>query len=179
MGKSWYIVFLIGLLLSGTSLCAQGDSTVAALEQVPEKYFNTIERKIDKYTNRVSTKTIKTLTKLSRWEGKIRATLEKAHPATAAKLFGNNQLTFSGLLQQIQKGEAIKLEYRRQYDKYRDDMTTGIKYLEKNKALLDSGLAKKIATTKEKLTRFNSGEDSTESLPPPLPTSAKANGSPK
>lgn len=164
MGKSWYIVFLIGLLLSGTSVCAQGDSTLAALQQVPEKYFNTIDKKINKYTDRVSSKTIKTLTKLSRWEGKIKGTLEKAHPATAAKLFGNNQLTFSDLLQQIQKGEAIKLEYRRQYDKYRDDMTTGIKYLEKNKALLDSGLAKKIASTKEKLARFNSGEDSTEAI---------------
>lgn len=143
---------------------AQTDSTLAALQQIPTKYISTISNKIDKYTSRVSRKTIKTLTKLAKWETKIKTTLDRLSPETSQRLYGNNQLTFASLLQKIQHGEAIQLEYRRQYDKYRDDATTGIKYLETNKALLDSGIAKKIQATKEKLQLLNSEEDSTEAI---------------
>jgi len=166
MQKLYVIVLYLAAAICGSAVYAQdkADSTLEALQQIPAKYISTIDKKIDKYSSRVSSKTIKTLIKLSRWETKIKATLQKVNPDAAAKLFNNNQVTFSSLLQQIQKGEAIKLEYRRQYDKYRDDMTTGIKYLEKNKALLDSGLAKKIQATKEKLRQFNNEEDNTEAI---------------
>lgn len=158
------IIILIATLLTCARVFAQRDSTLDALQQVPSKYISTIDKKIDQYTGRVSSKTIKTLTKLSRWENKIKNTLQKLNPAAATKLFGNNQLTFSSLLQKIKHGEAIKLEYRRQYDKYRDDLTTGIKYIEKNRQYVDSNIAKKIRDTKEKLQQLNSDEDSTQAL---------------
>jgi hypothetical protein len=152
------------VMFSNVLAVGQTDSTLEALQQVPDKYVKTINTKIDKYTNRVSSKTIKTLTKLAKWETKIKTTLTKLSPETAQRLFGSNQQTFGTVLQQIQKGEAIKLEYRRQYDKYRDDATTSIKYLEKNKQFLDSGLTKEIQATKQKLQRLNSDEDSTQAL---------------
>ncbi len=130
------------------------------MQKVPTKYITTIDKKIDKYSSRVSNKTEKTLKKLAKWEEKIKATLQKVNPDAANKLFGNNQLTFASLLQKIQKGNAIQLDYRRQYNKYNDDVTTGFKYLEKSKEYLDSGIAKKVQATKEKLQQLNSDENS-------------------
>jgi hypothetical protein len=161
-------------------LCAQKkdstfiDSTLAVLQKVPTKYINTIDKKIDKYSSRITKKTEKTLTKLAKWEEKIKTALQKVNPEAANKLFGAssplgrsggaNQLTFASLLQKIKQGEQIKLDYRRQYNKYNDDVTTSFKYLEKGKAYLDSGLARKVQATKEKLQQLNSDEDSTEAI---------------
>lgn len=121
MHRLYTIVVYITAVICGNNALAQKktDSTINALQEIPSQYLSTIDKKLDKYTNRVSSKTIKTLTKLSRWENKIKNTLQRVNPDAANKLFGNNQLTFSGLLQQIQKRETIKLEYRRQYDKFR------------------------------------------------------------
>lgn len=166
MQKAYVLLFCFAAFICDSTAFAQdkADSTLEALGQIPVKYINTIDKKIDKYSSRVSSKTLKTLTKLSRWENKLKNTLQKVNPDAATKLFGNNQLTFSSLLQQIQKGEAIKLEYRRQYDKYRDDLTTGIKYLEKQKEFLDSGVTKRLQGAKEKLQQLNNYEDSTEAI---------------
>lgn len=156
---------VLAVLLFTAVACAQpGDSARTLLQQVPGEYFTTISSKVDKYSSRVSKKTLKTITKLAKWETKIKNTLQKIDPETASNLFGNNQLTFGTLLQQIQKGEAIQLDYRRQYDRYRDDLSTGIKYLETNKALLDSGIAKNMQAAKEKIRQLNNDEDSTEAI---------------
>jgi len=166
--RNLHIIITVAVALFCNAACpaqtAHSDSTLAALQQVPDKYVNTINNKIDKYSARVTGKTIKTLTRLAKWETKIKITLDKLSPETSKRLFSNSQLTFASLLQQIQKGESIKLEYRRQYDKYRDDATTSIKYLENNKQFLDSGLAKKIQATKQKLQQLNNDEDSTQAL---------------
>ncbi len=168
MHKLYTILLCIAAFNCSNLLIAQdkaaGDSILAALQKVPTKYITTIDKKIDKYSSRVSNKTEKTLKKLAKWEEKIKATLQKVNPDAANKLFGNNQLTFASLLQKIQKGNAIQLDYRRQYNKYNDDVTTGFKYLEKSKEYLDSGIAKKVQATKEKLQQLNSDEDSTQAI---------------
>src|SRR6478735_8330156 len=78
---------------------AQFDSTIESLQKIPAKYFDKIENKIDKYSNRITGKTVKTLTKLSRWEKKIQLLLEKANPEAANNLFGPGKTTFTSLLQ--------------------------------------------------------------------------------
>ncbi len=145
-------------------LAAQKDSSLQALEQLPTRYVSTIDKKITTYSNRVSKKTIKTLTRLSHWESKIKTTLQKVNPQAAQQLFGNQQLSFASLLEKIKQGEAISLQYHQQYDKYRDDLTTNIKYLEKQKAFLDSGLSKKIKATRQKLQQLNAESDSTDAI---------------
>ena len=114
-------IFCIAMLLCpATSVVAQKvDSTLADLEklqQIPLKYISTIDNKIDLYSKRVIDKTEKTLTKLSKWEDKIHQILLEVNPAAGEKLFGNNQLTFTTLLQKVKEGENITLEYRNQYD---------------------------------------------------------------
>jgi hypothetical protein len=160
------ILLCLSILTGSLGLIAQSrhDSTSQMLSQVPGKYVSVVDKKITEYSNRVSRKTIRTIKKLSRWEEKIKESLQKVNPEIANNLFGNGQLTFSQLLRQIEQGEAVALDYRRQYDKYRDDVTTGFKYLETQKQLLDSGLSKKIENTRVRLQQLNNKEDSIQAL---------------
>ncbi|MES2849442.1 MAG: hypothetical protein V4685_10330 [Bacteroidota bacterium] len=166
MQKAYVILFCLTTLICGTPAFTQdkADSSLEALKQIPSKYINTIDKKIDKYSSRIAKRTEKTLKKLAKWEEKIKATLQKIDPDAANKLFGNNQLTFASLLEKIKQGQAIQLDCRRQYNKYKDDVTTGFMYLEKSKEYLDSGLAKKIQVTKEKLQQLSNDEDSTDAI---------------
>ncbi len=153
------LITLFLLLIVCLTTTAQEDSTVQSLQQLPLKYISNIDNKVDKYSKRITSKTTKTLEKLSRWETKIKSTLEKVHPEAAQKLFGNGQLTFNSLLQQIKQGEATVLQYQQQYDQYRDDLTTGLKYIEQQKEQLGSSVLKKVAATRKKMEEFNSEED--------------------
>jgi histidinol dehydrogenase len=164
MLKRAFIFILIATSCSCVKLYAQKDSTLESLKEIPTKYITSIDKKVNQYTSRITNKTTKTLEKLSRWETKIKATLEKINPETATRLFGNGQLTFSSLLQKIKQGEAIELKYHQQYDKYRDDLTTNMKYLNKQKAYLDENVVKKIKDAKQKLKEFNEMADSTDAI---------------
>ena len=157
MPKPQLISFLLLFFICATT-SAQEDSTLESLKQLPLKYISTIDRKVEKYSKRITSKTTKTLEKLSRWESKIKSTLEKISPEAAGRLF-NNQPTFSSLLQQIKQGEAIALQYQQQYDQYRDNLTTGLKYIEQQKEMLDSAVLKKIAATRKKMQELDSAED--------------------
>lgn len=107
---------------------AQTDSTVGLLQKFPSTYFQKIDHKIEAYSDRLSSKTKKTLTRLSRWEQKIHALLLKTSPATAHKLFGPGQPTFTVLLQKMNQGEAIQKEYAAHYNTYRDQLNIHVKY---------------------------------------------------
>ena len=52
--------FVFLLLLSATGLAQKVDSTLESLQQIPVKYINAIDIKIDIYSNRVLDKTEKT-----------------------------------------------------------------------------------------------------------------------
>ena len=119
------------------------DSSLQSLQDLPSNYIQIIDKKVTLYTQRISSKTERTLTKLSKWEDKIKALLDRTSPATAAQLFGDNQMTFTSLLQQVKNGEAIALHIQAPYNKYRDDLTTSLKYLNQQKEQLDSSLLKK------------------------------------
>ncbi len=140
------------------------DSTLESLQQIPTKYITGINRKVDQYTNRITNKTEKTLTKLSRWENKIKNLLEKTSPETATRLFGNNQLTFTSLLEKVKQGEAVALQYKAPYNKYQDDVTTGLKYLAQQKQQLDSGLIKKVKASSNKMQELADEEDKSEAI---------------
>jgi hypothetical protein len=153
------LITLIATLCLCATVRAQEDSTLPTIQAIPLKYISNIDSKVEKYSKRITSKTIKTLEKLSRWETKLHTTLEKVNPEAANRLFGNNQLTFSTLLQQLKQGEATVLEYQQQYDYYRDNLATGLQYLETQKEKLDIKVVKKITATKEKVENLNEQED--------------------
>jgi len=163
------IAFILSLLLvlHVTTVSAQEtdtDSTLENLQQLPKKYMSNIDKKVTKYSSRITNKTTKTLTKLSRWENKIKGMLEKVSPETAAQLFAPGQTTFTSLLQQVQQGEALALSYQAQYNKYTDDVTTSLKYIAQQKEQLDSGILKRATATHAKMKELASEEDKSEAL---------------
>lgn len=137
------MVFILFVCLSASyTAVSQGlTDTAFSMRQVPEKYLTRINGKIAKYQNRIASKTEKTLIKLSRWENKIHTLLEKADPRAAARLFGNNQATFTSLLQKVKEGKSVVENYTAPYDGYIDNLSTSIKYLQQEEAGADSKLA--------------------------------------
>ena len=79
-------------------------------------------------------------------------------------MFGNDQLTFTSLLQQYKHGEEIVLQYKAPYNKYQDDLKTSLKYLAEQKQLLDSGLFKKIKNAGNKMQELEKAENQTEAI---------------
>lgn len=156
----------IVILVLFTSLCceAQFDSTIESLQKIPAKYLSSVENKIDKYTNRITGKTEKTLAKLARWEGKIKTLLEQVSPETAQRLFGNNQLTFSTALQKLKEGKTVVEGYRIKYNEYRDKLTTSIKYLDDQKEKLNTNLLKPITDARQKLSELEEDVSTTEAI---------------
>ncbi|MDN3657814.1 hypothetical protein QWZ08_19335 [Ferruginibacter paludis] len=140
------------------------DSAIDNLNRIPTKYITGIDKKIDRYTNQVTNKTEKTLTKLSRWENKIRTLLQKANPTAAEKLFGNNQLTFTSMLQKLKAGEAVVSQYPTAYDSYRDHLTTNVKYLQDQKSKLNGKLSNVLDSASIKIASLNEEEDRSEAL---------------
>ncbi len=141
---------LLALILHSAYSYGQQDSIVPNITEVPLKFIKQTNDKIDKYSNRITSKTEKTLSKLAKWEAKIHRLLQKADPATAERLFGQGRETFASMLQKIKEGKALTDNYKAKYDSYRDKLTTNIKYIESQKAQLDNKYIKPLQTAKEK-----------------------------
>lgn len=164
-----YTILLLYLLFSGEILAQypvslNKDSAEATLNSLPVKYLDQVASKSDKYYALVTSRTEKTLEKLSRWENKIKVILEKTSPETAQRLFGNPGLTFAGLLEKYRQGKAATDQYRGRYDSYRDKLTTTMAYLDQKRAFLDSSLRLPLTRSQEKTARLNEQLRQTEAV---------------
>jgi hypothetical protein len=145
-------------------LLAQADSTIAALQQIPDKYIGQVNKKIDRYSQRLTSKTEKTLIKLCRWESRIHSLLQKTSPETAQRLFANKDLTFAGLLEKLEQGKTIATNATAQYNEYRDKLATSLQYLEQQKALVDSNIVKPVKATRQKMDELEKEMAQTEAV---------------
>ncbi|MBS1511480.1 MAG: hypothetical protein JST86_11605 [Bacteroidetes bacterium] len=143
---------------------AKVDSSLQSLQHIPVKYIKQADAKVGQYTKRITSKTEQTLTKLAKWEGKIKSLLEKASPETAQRLFGNNQLTFAAALEKYKKGEAIIADKRAQYDAYTDKLTTSLAYLDEQKENIDAKLVEPVKKAKEKADALQEQQAQTDAV---------------
>jgi hypothetical protein len=164
MGLFRLVTFLLILIACSSPSKAQTDSTIESLQQLPFQYITQLDNKIDKYSNRISSKTKKTLERLSKWERKIHQLIKKADPATAERLFGNNQTTFTTLLQKLQEGKLIAENYQAKYDAYRDKLTTNLKYLQQQKDNVKNKIVKPVTEASQKLTTLENNVKNSEVL---------------
>lgn len=116
MLRPYLLISTCFLLLHVTAFSQKVDSTADIILEMPLKFVDEVDSKVDLYTNRITSKTEKTLSKLSRWENRIKSLLEASSPETANRLFGNNQLTFTKLLQDYKQGEIILQQYQAPYN---------------------------------------------------------------
>lgn len=164
MPKLAAICFFIITIFSYKNVAAQSDSSLESLRKIDDKYISTINKKIAVYSKRLTGKTIKTITRLSRWEQKIKKALERVNPEAANELFANEQNTFTGLLKMINEGEALQLQYNQVYDKYRDDLATSIKYMEAKGEYAGGITLGKIKDARDRMKQFNRMEDSLQAI---------------
>ncbi len=158
------LTVLLFCTLQGSAQDSTSTTVVDTLIHLPVKYFNQIDNKIDKYSSRIISKTEKTLTKLSRWENKIKTLLQKANPEAAERLFGNNQTTFSTLLQKLQEGKSIAENYQAKYNEYRDKLRSSVSYLQQQKDALKTKVIAPLKKADEKLTALEENIKNSEVL---------------
>jgi hypothetical protein len=109
------------------------DSGITVISsKAARKFMAAAEGKINRYYNRIHTKTERTLEKLSRWENKIKKILQQANPQAAASLFGNPERTFSGLLEKYRNSRESLHTAKTAYSEYADKLKTSFQYLEKS-----------------------------------------------
>ncbi|MCX6319484.1 MAG: hypothetical protein NTW29_19560 [Bacteroidetes bacterium] len=161
-------ILLILILLSkntgAQSLAPANDSTQLSIDKLSPKYLEQLAEKSSKYYDALTSKTEKTLERLSKWEAKIKTVLDKVSPETAQRLFANPDLTFAGLLQKFREGKAAADNYKATYNEYRDKVTTTLKYLDEKKTALDSTVLKRIKSAKEKDSKLNEQLKNTEAV---------------
>lgn len=145
-------------------LNTKADSLLTSLEDIPLKYIKQVDKKVEKYSGRLTSKTEKTLTKLSRWENKIKPLLEKASPASAAKLFGPGQMTFSSLLEKLRSGESVVNNYKAKYNEYRDKLNTSLKYIDSRKSELESKYVKPLEDARKKADKLEENITNAEAV---------------
>jgi hypothetical protein len=158
-------IFLLALTLYSAYSYGQKDTnitTIPNITEVPLKFIRNTNDKIDKYSNRLSSKTQKTLEKLSKWEAKIKKLLEKSSPQTAQQLFGEGRETFASMLAKVKEGKSLVEENRKRYDQYRDQLSTNIKYLETQKEQLDNKYLQPLTKAKQKIKELDETVEETE-----------------
>jgi hypothetical protein len=154
-------LLLLALILHSACVYAQ-DSIVPSITRIPLKFINQTNKKIDKYSNRITNKTEKTLEKLSNWEEKIRKLLNKTSPEIANQLFAEGRETFASMLAKVKEGKSLVEDTRKKYDQYQDQLSTNIKYLETQKEALDNKYLKPLTKAKQKITTLDSTVAETE-----------------
>ncbi len=165
MGFAKFKIFLLVLTLHSAYSYGQKDTNITTIPDITEvslKFIKNTNDKIDKYSNRLSSKTKKTLEKLSKWEVKIKKLLEKSSPQTAQQLFGEGRETFASMVAKIKEGKSLVESTRKRYDQYRDQLSTNIKYLETQKEELDVKYVKPLTTAKQKITELDKIVNETE-----------------
>ena len=130
---------------------AQVDSTTLIINKLTGKYATIVDKKVDVYTKRLTTKTEKTLVNLAKWEQKIYKTLNKVNPEAASRLFSEPNQTFTDALNKYREGKSIAENYKLAYDQYRDQLLTAAKYLEDHKDLLNKAQFQKFKNNQESL----------------------------
>lgn len=105
---------------------------------------------MNRYAGRIYNKTEKTLARLAKWERKIKKSLYKVSPETANQLFAPNIPTFESMLADYKKG-MVDLKGYNKYNKYLDNLSTNLKYLEQHLDLTDSSGMFRIKSASENL----------------------------
>jgi hypothetical protein len=152
------LLFTIPTLLFAQQ--SRQDSTI----NLPSKYIKQIDSKVDKYCSRITGKTEKTLEKLSKWENKIHTLLLKVNPDAAERLFNSNQITFAKLLEQYRQGKVTVQNYGKQYDEYRDKLTSTMAYISDTRGVVTEKYIKPATEAKEKIKQLNEQVENTEAI---------------
>jgi hypothetical protein len=156
------IITILLLTLQTVLSYGQQDSLIPSITQIPLQFLNETNKKIDKYSQRITNKTEKTLYKLTKLENRIHKLLLKANPAVAEQLFGEGRETFASMLAKIKEGKSLAENYKAKYNEYSDKLSTNISFIETKKDELNNKYVKPLKKAKEKITHLEKDVAETE-----------------
>jgi ABC-type transporter Mla subunit MlaD len=149
MKLACFMFTLLAFTLQPILSYSQADTAlqpIPAITEIPLQFIKNTNDKIDKYSNRLSSKTEKTLGKLTKFENRIHKLLLHANPTVANQLFGEGRQTFASMLAKVKEGKSLAENVKSKYDSYSDKLSTNIKYLETQKEQLDAKYMKPLTT---------------------------------
>ena len=105
------------------------DSSLQSLEQLPDKYYAKVDKKISAIESLLTKKSVKYLEKMQRTELKLQRKLEKINPETT-KLFAGTKEKYSVLLQSVKSNTApLNKVMTGEYNSYLDTLSTSLSFL--------------------------------------------------
>jgi hypothetical protein len=155
---------MLVIITKSTLAQVSGDSAILQLSSLPSKYLEQVSSKADNYYQQLTSKTEKALERLCKWEAKVKFLLEKASPETAKRLFSENQISFSVMLQKYREGKVTLSEYGKRYNKYQEDLQNTLAYLSDEESRLNKRFVQPLGKAKKNMARVDSIEQSTQEL---------------
>jgi hypothetical protein len=156
-------IITILLLTLKTVFCyGQQDSIIPSITKVPLKFIKQTNDKIEKYSNRLTSKTEKTLEKLAKFENRIHKLLLNANPTVAEQLFGEGRETFASMLAKIKEGKSLAENYKAKYNEYSDKLSTNISFIESQRDQLNNKYIVPLQKAKENITKLEKDLAETE-----------------
>jgi hypothetical protein len=156
---------ILSLIVFTSYTCvAQADTALQQVQQQAKKYAATIDKKISTYQHRITQKTEKTLTKLAKWENKIKQLVQKVSPTTTQQFFSADKPSFNSLLQQLKSGEQIILLQTARYNQYTDDLQNSVQYLIDQQKQLNTKAIQPLQKAKAQLTELDKQTQQQEAI---------------
>lgn len=112
-------------------ITAENKARVSSLEEIPVKYYKTINSKSALLKDRIYSKTDNTFKRLIKWENKIKGMLEKVSPQTAKQLFANTE-TFESYYNKLKSKEITDIPAFKSYSQYQNQVDNSLKYIQRN-----------------------------------------------
>jgi hypothetical protein len=146
---------VIGMLLScyllpltSYSQDASASSITDKIANFPSGFFKKVNDQAASLDQRITAQTEKSLRQLAKKEDRLRKKLYKQDSLAAKRLFENNPLDYTALLQRLQSKSssipAVPFVSGSTYLPYLDSVKTSLKFLQQNKDLLANGAAGQI-----------------------------------
>ena len=127
------------LLLPILSL-AQGNDRVEQLLQLPDKFFQSVDKKVSRLEERLSAQTGKYLQRLAKRERKLKRKLSRIDSTAAKDLFNNSEQQYARLLNKLKSKVPSTDAATGEYLPYTDSLKGVLSFLDQHK----NGISEKL-----------------------------------
>jgi hypothetical protein len=129
------ILILLACCCLNAALAQDSPSLSDKIFSFPDKLLAHIQKKSDRFEERLTTQTEKYLQRLAKQERRLQKKLAKTDSVKAKELFGNSQAQYQQLQQQLNNTSGKLNKFNNLYSGHLDSMQTALHFLDQNKLL--------------------------------------------
>lgn len=153
---------LIAYLFVWTAQSQVPDSALSSLQNLPNKYFTSVEKKSSQLEGKITAKSEKALKQFSKQEQKLYRKLYKIDSLAAKELFANAKGKIDELAGKLKKTETVTAGNVTQYIPHLDSLKTSLNFLAKYSDKIPD--TKNLQTAIDKATILDSKLQSAEQI---------------